>query len=131
MRGRCLIPLLTVVVAVVTASATRADGAAPVKTIARYCTPKRDICYGVVLKRGAVYLDVTTERHYFGWYRLCVSGGAGFWRCNVYRLRRVGWLATSSVNFARQFPNVGSGPYSVRWSLGRRPLGPTLRFQLS
>jgi hypothetical protein len=130
-RRRWLIPVLTVMVAAGTAFATGAEAAAPVKTIARYCTPKRDICYGVVLKGGAVYLDVTTERHYFGWYRLCISGGAGFWRCNVYRLRRVGWLATSSVNFAGQFPNVGSGPYRVRWSLGRRPLGPTLHFQLS
>ncbi len=131
MRGRWFIPVLIVMVAAGAAFAAGAGAAAPVKTIARYCTPKRDICYGVVVKRGAVYLDVTTERHYFGWYRLCVSGGAGFWRCNVYRLRRVGWLATSSVNFARQFPNVGSGPYRVRWSLGPRPLGPTLRFQLS
>jgi hypothetical protein len=130
-RGRWLIPVLTVMIAATAALVTTAEAAAPVKTLARYCTPKRDICYGVVVKRGAVYLDVTTERHYFGWYRLCVSGGAGLWRCNMYRLRRVGWLATSSVNFARQFPNAGSGPYRVRWSLGRRPLGPTLRFQLS
>jgi hypothetical protein len=108
------------------------EAAAPVKKIASYCTPKRDICYGIVLKRGvAVYFEVTTERHYFGWYRLCVSGGAGLWHCNVYRLRRIGWLATSSVSFSRQYRDVGSGPYRVRWSLGRRPLGPILRFQLN
>ncbi|HET8874044.1 MAG TPA: hypothetical protein VFM83_10185, partial [Gaiellaceae bacterium] len=63
MRRRCLIPVLTVLVAAGTSLVTAAEAAAPVKTIARYCTPKRDICYGVVLKRGAVYFDVTTERH--------------------------------------------------------------------
>ena len=130
MRGRWLIPVLTVMLAAGTAFATRAEAAAPFDKTGTLTSGELEVA-GVVVKRGAVYLDVTTERHYFGWYRLCVSGGAGFWRCNVYRLRRVGWLATSSVNFARQFPNAGSGPYRVRWSLGRRPLGPTLRFQLS
>ena len=129
---RRLIMALTVLLGASALLATAGEAAAPVKKIASYCTPKRDICYGIVLKRGvAVYFEVTTERHYFGWYRLCVSGGAGLWRCNVYRLRRVGWLATSSVSFSRQYRDVGPGPYRVRWSLGRRPLGPILRFQLN
>lgn len=108
------------------------------KTIASYCSPSGDVCFGIVNKGGAVYLQVTTAARYFSRYTLCVrrirpsGGGAeGLQRCGSFRVfRRSGSVWSSSVNYARNFPVVTSGTYRVTWKLGTRTLGPSLRFRL-
>ena len=106
----------------------------PSKTLASYCSPSGDVCFGIINRTGAVYLELTTAARYFDRYRLCVrppgGGAAGFLRCGSFPVlrRSAGW--GSSVKYARQYQLVGPGTYSVTWRLGTKPLGPTLHFRL-
>jgi hypothetical protein len=104
------------------------------RTIASHCSPSGDVCFGVINRSGAVYLELTTAAHYFDRYRLCVRppGGeaAGLLRCGSFPVVRRGPVWASSVKYARQYPIPGPGTYSVTWRLGTKPLGPTLRFRL-
>jgi hypothetical protein len=129
-----LIALLTTVAVVGSLSASVGVAATPRKVIASYCSPSGDVCYGVVNKSGAVYLEITTAARYFARYRLCVrppgSGAAARWRCRLQSVRRTGSVWGSSVKFGGRFPYVGPGVYRARWSLGTRRLGPVLRFRL-
>ena len=111
-----------------------ADARPRSKAIASYCSPSGDVCYGVVNRGGAVYLELSTAARYFARYRLCVrppgGGAAGRERCGSFPVRRRGSTWGSSVRYARQFPVVGPGTYRVTWRLGTKPLGPVLRFRL-
>ncbi len=116
-------------------SAASAPAASRPKTIASYCSPSGDVCFGVFNRSGAVYLQISTAASYFPRYRLCVrppgGGATGRERCGSFPvLRGQGPTRASSVKYARQFPVVGAGTYRVTWKLGTVPLGPTLRFRL-
>jgi hypothetical protein len=130
-RGRVVLAILVVCGL---SAAPGSPAAPPPRTLASYCSPSGDVCFGVINRSGAVYLELTTAARYFGRYRLCVrppGGGAdGLLRCGSFPvLRRAsGW--GSSVKYARQYPLVGPGMYSVTWRLGAKPLGPTLHFRL-
>ena len=105
------------------------------KTIASYCSPSGDVCFGVFNRSGVVRLEISTAAHYFSRYTLCVrpsgTGAAGALRCGVFPVfRRGGSTWGSSVRLARQFPPGESGVYRVTWKLGSQRLGPTLRFRL-
>jgi hypothetical protein len=126
---------LAVVVAATCAGAEVASAASGPKTIASYCSPSGDVCYGVISRGGAVYLEITTAARYFGRYKLCVrppgGGATGLQRCGSFPVvRRSGSLWGSSVKYSRQFPVTGPGTYRVTWKLRAQPLGPTLRFRL-
>ena len=104
------------------------------RTLASYCSPSGDVCFGIINRGGAVYLELTTAAHYFDRYRLCVrppgGGAAGLLRCGSFPVFHRGPVLASSVKYARQYPIPGPGTYSVTWRLGTRTLGPTLRFRL-
>jgi hypothetical protein len=110
--------------------AATASAAPSPRAIASYCSPSGDVCYGILDRGGAVYLELTTFARYFGRYRLCVRPPEGARRCGSFPVFRRGSLWGSSVKYGRQFPVVGPGTYRVTWSLGSQPLGPTLRFRL-
>jgi hypothetical protein len=122
---------LAAIAAVAGASAATASGP---RTLASYCSPSGDVCFGVLDRGGAVFLELTTAARYFDRYRLCVrppgQGAAGLLRCGSFPVvrRGVGW--GSSVKYGRQYPVVGPGTYRVSWRLGTKPLGPALRFRL-
>ena len=124
--------LLALLVALVAAPGV---SAATVRTLAAYCSPSGDVCYGVVDRGGSIRLELTTAARYFGRYTLCVkppgSGAAGLRRCGSFPVFRAGggtW--GSSVRLRRQFPASQGGVYRVTWRLSAQPLGPTLRVRL-
>jgi hypothetical protein len=103
-------------------------------TLASYCSPSGDVCYGLIRRAGVVRAEITTAAHYFNRYTLCVrppgTGGAGLRRCGSFPVFRQGhgtW--GSSVRVARQFPLTEPGIVRVTWKLASGPLGPTLKFR--
>jgi len=123
---------------------------APTRTIASYCSPSGDVCYGIFVRDGKVILQITTAARYFSRYTLCVtrlprsSNAEHAQRCGAFPLFRGGggtWH--SSVSYVRQFPVVPSGRHEVRWrqvcsrctpqsrrhSAAGQPLGPSLFFR--
>jgi hypothetical protein len=127
-RLRLFLALAALVAGCVTSTALAAQRP---ETIGSYCSPSGDLCFGVVNRSGAVYLEITTFARYFGRYRLCVRPpAAGVERCGSFPIRRQGPVWGGSVRYGRQFPVMGPGLYRVTWKLGAKPLGPTLRFRL-
>lgn len=123
--------------AVLTAAAIAAVPNASVdRTIASYCSPTGDVCYGVFNRSGKVYLRITTAAHYFNRYTLCVrllggTGAEGARRCGSFPMfGQSGSMWGSTVNYARQFPVTVRGRYRVTWKLASGPLGPSLYFRL-
>jgi hypothetical protein len=98
----------------------------PLKT---YCSPSGDLCYGIVRRSGAIYLELTTFEKYFSTYRLCVTPPGARERCRRYAVRRQGRLYGSIVRWRGNFPMTRAGVYRVAWKL-RAPLGPALRIRL-
>jgi hypothetical protein len=130
-RRRRVIGVVTVLVVVSGLLATATHAASGTKTIASYCSPSGDVCYGVMNRSGAVYLELTTVAHYFDRYRLCVRApGGGSLRCASFPVVRRGSEWGSFVKYARHFQVAGPGTYRVTWKLGANPLGPSLRFRL-
>lgn len=115
----CLVGLTT------PATATTAGLTSRPKTIASYCSPSGDVCYGVLNRSNHVILQITTAARYFTRYTLCVtrlprgSGPEHARRCGSFPLfRQTGSTWGSSVNYARQF--VGAARQPVRaasWSV--------------
>ena len=98
------------------------------RTIAAYCSPSGDVCYGVFRRRHRVYLRISTAAHYFSRYTLCVRHTVV--RCGsfpVFRGAAGTWAST--INYARQYPMTQPGRYRVTWRAGP-PLGPSLTFRL-
>jgi hypothetical protein len=122
-------------------SAAVAAAAAPVaageKTVASYCSPSGDICYGVFNRAGKVHLRITTAAHYFGRYGLCVvllrrgPDPQHALRCGSFPLfHQGGGIWASTVRYARQYPVTLPGRYRVTWRSASGPLGPPLFFRL-
>jgi hypothetical protein len=100
------------------------------RTIASHCSPSGDVCYGVIDRSGAVYLELSTFASYFLRYRLCVKPPARAETCRSFRMRPQEEHSISRVRWYRNFPPGGPGVYRVTWRLGSNPLGPALRFRL-
>lgn len=117
------------------ALAAPASSAPAPKTIASYCSPSGDVCFGIVKRSGVIRFQVTTAARYFNRYTLCVrppgTGAAGKLRCGSFPIFR-GSASTwyGSVRFKPTFPGGWPGVYRVTWRLGSDPLGPTLRFRI-
>ena len=126
---RLFFALATLLVPGVTGVAAAPAAERP-RAVASYCSTSGDVCFGVIDRSGAVYLELSTAARYFARHRLCVRPPTGVERCGSFPVRRRsdGW--GSAVKFSRQFPNVGPGTYRVTWKLGAQRLGPTLRFRL-
>ncbi len=127
MFGRVVLALTLLLASGATAAPASAARAQPISS---YCSPSGDICFGVVDRSGAVYLELSTFARYFDRYRLCVRPPGRAERCGSFPVFRRGLVWGSAVKFSRNFPNVGSGSYRVTWKLGPQRLGPTLRFRL-
>ena len=99
------------------------------KPVASYCSSTGDLCFGIVRKNGALYLDITTVAQYFTRYKLCVKPPEGATTCRSFPIRSKGQFYKSSVLWHRNYPNRGPGRYRVTWKL-QQPLGPILSFRL-
>jgi hypothetical protein len=106
------------------------------KTIAAYCSPSGDICYGIFNRGGHVILQITTAAHYFNRYTLCVTrlprspNPEHAQRCGAFPLlRRRAGTWSSSVSYTRQYPVLPPGRLQVTWRHAGRPLGPSLFFR--
>lgn len=107
-----------------TAAVTPEAGA---KTLAAYCSPSGDICYGALTRSGQLFLQITTAAHYFSRYALCVTllprgdSAEHAQRCGAFPLfRRSGSTWGSSVNLARQYIGLpgarpSRGRYQTTW----------------
>jgi hypothetical protein len=131
------IRLATVAVLAAALAPAVASSATSPKTIASYCSPSGDVCYGVFNASGKVTLRITTAARYFGRYTLCVrllppqSDSAHTRRCGSYPVfRQAASTWGSTIRYARQFPVNRAGRYRVTWSLTSGPLGPPLYFRL-
>jgi hypothetical protein len=105
--------------------------AADRQTLASYCSPSGDVCYGIVKRSGVVRFEITTAARYFARYRLCVTPPGGTAACGsfpVFRGRFGTWYG--SVRFRPTFPVPRRGVYRVSWRLGATALGPTLRLRV-
>ena len=118
-------------------AATASTAAPGSKTIASYCSPSGDVCYGVFNRSGKVDLRITTAARYFKRYTLCVrllpvgTDGSHLQRCGSFPVFRQGGSTWgSSIDYARQYPIKDPGRYRVTWKLGSGPLGPPLYFRL-
>ena len=126
---------LAVVLGVAGAAVAVPAAAAPGGTLASYCSPSGDVCFGAFRSGRDVLLRISTAARFFPRYTLCVKGpgggAAGLLRCGsfpVFRQSHSTWGST--VRHARQYPVVGPGVYRVTWKLNGHALGPTLRFRL-
>jgi hypothetical protein len=127
--------LLAVLLAAVAAAVSPVS--AGEKTVATYCSPSGDVCYGIFNRGGKVQLRITTAAHYFGRYGLCVvllrrgpdpQHALGCGSFPVFRQGGGTWGST--VRYARQYPVSLPGRYRVTWRLMSGPLGPSLFFRL-
>jgi hypothetical protein len=147
------VAILIVPVCAAIVGAGRAEPALD-KRITSYCSPSGDVCYGSLVRRGRVVLQITTAARYFDRYTLCVTllprgpSAVNARRCGAFPLfPQRGSTWASSVDFAKQFvgPAVPHpGRYEVSWrqvcsrctprasrhSGAGTPLGPALHFRL-
>jgi hypothetical protein len=109
----------------------------PTSTIASYCSPSGDVCYGIFRRSGHVSLEITTAARYFQRYTLCVQrirpaggGAASAQRCGSFPVfgQRFGSYG-SRIHYTKQYPVKSAGTYRVTWK-APAALGPSLRFRL-
>jgi hypothetical protein len=96
----------------------------------RYCSPTGDYCTAATRSAGAVKLRLATFS-FSGRYRLCVKPASSAQTCKRFPLRRRGEQWVSEVLWYRNFPNRGSGIYTVTWFYGGVRLGPPLKFAVA
>jgi len=111
-------------------------GVASTRTVdrvrSRHCARSGDYCTETIKSpRGTVYLELRSVS-FNGRYTLCVtqpSGGPA--DCRFFTLRRRGDRFVSQVRWKANFPDGGTGRYSVEWKLGPQKLGPALGFRIA
>jgi hypothetical protein len=96
----------------------------------RYCSPTGDYCTSATPSGGVVKLRLATFS-FSGRYRLCVKPSTGARTCKTFPLRRRSGQWVSEVAWYRQFPNRGTGIYTVTWFYGGQRLGPPLTFAVA
>jgi hypothetical protein len=96
----------------------------------KYCSPTGDYCTSAERSGGAVKLRLATFS-FSGRYRLCVKPTTGAATCKTFPLRRRSGQWVSSVTWYRNFPNRGTGLYTVTWRYGGVRLGPPLTFAIA
>lgn len=106
--------------------ATAASGAMRDK----YCSPTGDYCTSAQRSGGAVKLRLATFS-FSGRYRLCVKPTRRAATCKGFPLRRSGDLWVSQVTWYKNFPNRGTGLYTVTWHYSGVRLGPPLTFAVA
>ena len=115
--------MLALVTAVTLGLAAGASGAVRDK----YCSPTGDYCTSAQKKAGAIKLTLSTFS-FSGRYRLCVKPTGAAQTCKSFPLRRRGDQWVSEVRWYQNFPNRGTGLYTVAWLYGGVRLGPPLTF---
>jgi hypothetical protein len=79
---------------------------------------------------GTVKLRLATFS-FSGRYKLCVEPSTGARTCKTFPLIRRSGRWVSEVRWYRQFPNRGTGVYTVTWFYGGTRLGPPLTFAVA
>lgn len=134
-----LVALLTLAAALAatTAAAAPNHAVSTSRTIASYCSPSGDVCFGVFSRSRKIYLRISAAAHYFARYNLCVrllppsAAPAHALHCGSFPVfRQDGSTWGSTVNYARQYPVKVPGRYRVTWGQGGTRLGPPLHFRL-
>src|SRR4051812_29376486 len=93
----------------------------------KYCSATGDYCTSATRSDGTVKLRLATFA-FSGRYKLCVKPSSGARLCKTFPLRRRSGQWVSEVRWYRQFPNAGTGFYTVTWFYGKARLGPPLTF---
>ena len=93
----------------------------------KYCSPTGDYCTSALRSGGAVKLRISTFS-FSGRYRLCVKPTGRAQTCKSFPLRRSGDQWVSELRWYKNFPNKGTGLYTVTWHYGGVRLGPPLTF---
>jgi hypothetical protein len=96
----------------------------------KYCSPTGDYCTSAERSGGAVKLKVSTFS-FSGRYRLCVKPTRRAATCKTFPLRRRNGQWVSNVTWYKNFPNRGTGLYTVTWHYGGVRLGPPLTFAVA
>jgi hypothetical protein len=96
----------------------------------RYCSPTGDYCTSARKSGGAIKLRLATFS-LTGRYRLCVKPTRRAATCKSFPLRRGGDQWVSEVRWYKNFPNLGTGLYTVTWHYGGVRLGPPLTFAVA
>jgi len=96
-----------------------------------YCSASGDVCASVTKVNGVRKLRITTAANYFDRYTLCVTAPDGSRECKRFRMRpSAGGTYSGSVEWRRQFPRKGPGPYTVRWRALGGTITPNLGFHV-
>jgi hypothetical protein len=95
-----------------------------------YCSPTGDYCTSAERSGGAVKLRLSTFS-FSGRYRLCVKPTRRAATCKTFPLRRQKGQWVSNVTWYKNFPNQGTGLYTVTWRYGGVRLGPPLTFAVA
>jgi hypothetical protein len=96
----------------------------------KYCSPTGDYCTSATRSAGTVKLRLATFS-FSGRYKLCVKPSTGARTCKTFPFVRRSGQWVSEVRWYRQFPNRGTGLYTVTWFYGGTRLGPPLTFALA
>ena len=99
-------------------------------TVASYCSPSGDVCYGVFQKAGNYQFKLTLAAKYFGRYRICVLPLGQTKTCKSFPVKKTGAQWGGTVIWQRNFPVRGPRRYKVSWLQGTHRLGPVLSFNL-
>jgi len=99
-------------------------------TVASYCSPSGDVCYGVFQKAGNYQFKLTLAAKYFGRYRICVLPLDQTKTCKSFPVKKTGAQWGGTVIWQRNFPVRGPRRYKVSWLQGTHRLGPALSFNL-
>ena len=100
------------------------------KTVASYCSPSGDVCYGVFQKAGNYQFKLTLAAKYFARYRICIVPLGQTKTCKSFPVKKTGAQWGGTVIWQRNFPVRGPRRYKVSWLQGTHRLGPVLAFNL-
>lgn len=90
-----------------------------------WCSESGDVCLSTKMSDGKRKLRIGLGARYFNRYELCVNGPEST-TCHTYEITNNDGVYGDSVRWDRNFPNEGSGRYTVTWKfmngdrIGRR-----------
>lgn len=101
--------------------------ASPAQARSAYCSPSGDYCHGVQKAGGGVALFFRTFS-LTGDMDVCVSKAGKVCRTVALRSKPHG-LREARLRWDRQFPDRGSGTYTVTWYQDGSPIGVRTHFR--
>lgn len=118
--------LLVAPLASAPATATTPQVLAGWTTIASYCSPSGDICYGIREKNDKIQFRLSAFAKYFDTVDFCVKKRhTRNWVCNERDLKRSGPTYLAKIRWQGNYPTGGDAKRVVRFMKG----SPKLSFQ--